>query len=340
MKRIPLAALSMASSEINLYKDFSRTNIENALTVAMSEMRHSENTFKVSDIESLRDIAIDTIYESTLMVADDVVAFSADYAEMISGGSVKYNHGEVLDSAVPKKNEISEKIHAALNDVFVGGQSVAQFVDKCVKYGDKMVNEVHCRSLDRILGKRKWARVSSGSDTCKFCLMLESRGAVYDSAKAAGAHTHGFCDCRVVCAGLSKDGKPSVNVEGYDEKASYARWVAAMKDESSRKNKPHSEKRNEDIERYKRFWEIANPVEVIARLIPDDALIRTSSSQKIMYLSNSSRYRVMIDAEGGYFRIIDSEAGKREKYCLLDGSKPSIEDDIELLTHFRIEGWE
>lgn len=329
----------MASSEINLYKDFSRTNIENALYEAMSKIRRADVTFRVSDLESLRDISIDAIFESTSIIADDVLSFSADYAEMISGLSMSYNHADVLRSVIPAKSEISDKIHAALEDVFNGNQSVEQFVDKCIKYGDKMVNEVHCRSLDKFLGGRKWARIASGSDTCKFCLMLSSRGPVYNSAKAAGAHNHGFCDCRIVCADVSRSGKAYVNVEGYDEKNLYDRWVSAMKDEASRKNKPHSDKRNAGIERHQNGWKIANPIDVISLLLPDDALMRRSSTQKIIYMSNSSKYRVMIDAEGGYFRIIDSEAGKRDKYCLLDGSKPAKDENVEFLTHFRMEGW-
>jgi hypothetical protein len=41
------------------------------------------------------------------------------------------------------------------------------------------------------------ARVPSGSDTCRFCVMLASRGAVYTSAAAAGRGNeyHNDCDC-------------------------------------------------------------------------------------------------------------------------------------------------
>lgn len=42
-----------------------------------------------------------------------------------------------------------------------------------------------------------WARVPTGSDTCAWCLMLASRGAVYSTAQAAGRGKkyHGDCDC-------------------------------------------------------------------------------------------------------------------------------------------------
>ena len=45
-----------------------------------------------------------------------------------------------------------------------------------------------------------FARVPTGTETCTFCLMLASRGAVYHTRKTAGEfkHFHRNCDCKVV----------------------------------------------------------------------------------------------------------------------------------------------
>lgn len=45
-----------------------------------------------------------------------------------------------------------------------------------------------------------FARIPSGSDTCKFCLMTASRGAVYGDAVSAGEMNdyHDNCDCAVI----------------------------------------------------------------------------------------------------------------------------------------------
>ena len=66
----------------------------------------------------------------------------------------------------------------------------------------------------------RFARVPSGSETCRFCMMLAGRGFVYHSKRAAGDvdHYHDDCDCRVVCQ-WSDDG-----VEGYDPDAIAERW--------------------------------------------------------------------------------------------------------------------
>ena len=62
----------------------------------------------------------------------------------------------------------------------------------------------------------RFARVPSGAETCAFCYMLASRGAVYRTSKTAGEfdHWHRNCDCRVV-PGFGDDPDAEI-VEGYD----------------------------------------------------------------------------------------------------------------------------
>ena len=65
----------------------------------------------------------------------------------------------------------------------------------------RSLNETIIRNVgrDRRSGVR-FARVPTGAETCTFCLMLASRGAVYHSRKTAGEfrHFHRRCDCKVV----------------------------------------------------------------------------------------------------------------------------------------------
>ncbi|MDO4428553.1 MAG: hypothetical protein Q4B91_03475 [Atopobiaceae bacterium] len=76
---------------------------------------------------------------------------------------------------------------------------------------------------DRKSGVR-FARVPTGSETCTFCVMLASRGAVYESRKTAGEfdHYHRRCDCKVVPG--FEDDKFAEVVEGYDCRAYYDLW--------------------------------------------------------------------------------------------------------------------
>ena len=66
--------------------------------------------------------------------------------------------------------------------------------------------------------------MSMGCETCAFCLMLASRGAVYHSRKTAGEfmHFHRGCDCKVV-PGFEDDPDAEL-VEGYKPKEMRKQW--------------------------------------------------------------------------------------------------------------------
>ena len=79
------------------------------------------------------------------------------------------------------------------------------FAEYCGELGRndvlRSLNETIMRNAarDRKKGVR-FARVPTGAETCTYCLMLASRGAVYHSRKTAGefCHFHRRCDCKVV----------------------------------------------------------------------------------------------------------------------------------------------
>lgn len=69
-----------------------------------------------------------------------------------------------------------------------------------------------------------FARVPTGIETCTFCLMLASRGAVYHTRKTAGEwrHFHRGCDCKVV---PSFEGDPDAElVQGVKPRELYERY--------------------------------------------------------------------------------------------------------------------
>lgn len=73
-------------------------------------------------------------------------------------------------------------------------------------------------------GGAMFARVPTGTETCAFCLMLASRGAVYHTRKTAGEwrHFHRGCDCKVV---PSFEGDPEAElVQGVKPRELYERY--------------------------------------------------------------------------------------------------------------------
>lgn len=81
---------------------------------------------------------------------------------------------------------------------------------------------------DRADGVR-FARVPTGMETCTFCLMLASRGAVYHTRETAGefSHYHRRCDCKIV-PGFEDDPMAEI-VEGVRPSELLDQWWAFEK---------------------------------------------------------------------------------------------------------------
>lgn len=105
----------------------------------------------------------------------------------------------------------------------------AAFAKACGEYArnDAMraLNETIIANVgrDKKAGVR-FARVPTGRETCTFCIMLASRGAVYHSRKTAGEfkHFHRRCDCKVVPG--FEDDPMAMLVQGHDPWVAYRTW--------------------------------------------------------------------------------------------------------------------
>lgn len=106
------------------------------------------------------------------------------------------------------------------DDVQTFNDQVLQRIDYEMKRSANMsVVENGRRDPKRV----RYARVPTGAETCDFCLMLASRGFVYQSESTASAsHVHSACDCRVT------PGWDGMEVEGYDPRSIYDRWQDAI----------------------------------------------------------------------------------------------------------------
>lgn len=104
------------------------------------------------------------------------------------------------------------------------------FAEYCGELGRndvlRSLNETIMRNAarDRKKGVR-FARAPTGAETCTYCLMLASRGAVYHSRKTAGEfrHFHRRCDCKVV-PGFEDDPDAEL-VEGVRPKELHDLWL-------------------------------------------------------------------------------------------------------------------
>ena len=117
--------------------------------------------------------------------------------------------------------QVNARMRWALTAGFDG--DVGQALETLSLVTDELVKQFGRDTVTRSSGRNgvRYARVPSGADTCDFCIMLGSRGYVYESAAVAGeiAKFHGNCDCQIV----PWDGKEP---EGYDPDALYEQYSA------------------------------------------------------------------------------------------------------------------
>lgn len=105
----------------------------------------------------------------------------------------------------------------------------AAFARACGEYARndalRSLNETIISNVGRDKGAGvRFARVPTGFETCTFCIMLASRGAVYHTRKSAGEfkHFHRHCDCKVV-PGFEDDPDAEL-VEGVRPEELRERW--------------------------------------------------------------------------------------------------------------------
>lgn len=134
---------------------------------------------------------------------DDIAAvFAAEWYDRRAQKS-----GVALDQAITMTTYEPESVDAVARyqakKLAKGGD--AEFAKACGEFARndafRSLNETIVANVGRDRDKgARFARVPTGFETCTFCIMLASRGAVYHTRKSAGEfkHFHRGCDCKVV----------------------------------------------------------------------------------------------------------------------------------------------
>lgn len=92
-------------------------------------------------------------------------------------------------------DNLSNWLDGMFDDGFVDG-GIRDWMDVAVEQAGRRQMR---RNAERDPAGVRWARMPIG-ETCAWCLMLASRGAVYLSEESAGSggHFHAQCDCQIV----------------------------------------------------------------------------------------------------------------------------------------------
>lgn len=172
------------------------------------------------DVASARDAARRIMSSQVAEYDRRAAALAADWYD-----SLAREAGATLDRAVTAvtytKHDIDNLAHYQATKLAGDVPDVDEFARMC---GEFAANDA-MRSLNRTILKNakrdggrgvRFARVTSGRNTCAFCLMLAGRGAVYHTRKTAGEfdHWHRHCTCKVVPC--FSGNRYEILVEGHD----------------------------------------------------------------------------------------------------------------------------
>ncbi len=190
----------------------------NELASALQKVLTTElNALEYTDIPDLRmqtrNIAKRYIQEACDMACASEGTFYNAVQLQQTGDVNDFNVNYTIDEYA-----LDGAIRAFLTQVENGNYD--EFVRLVCDRADREIRKAAAQSTaQRLIQDRKairFARVPSGSETCVFCLMLASRGAVYTSAISAGEwnHYHSHCDCRIVPAYSAKFEVEGLDIDG------------------------------------------------------------------------------------------------------------------------------
>lgn len=143
------------------------------------------------------------IMEGFVQGYDDVAAeFAAQwYDHRAEQGGARLEQAVTMTTYEP--DAVDAVVRYQAKKLAKGGD--AAFAKACGEFARndafRSLNETISANVGRDKDKGvRFARVPTGFETCTFCLMLASRGAVYHTRKTAGEfkHFHRNCDCKIV----------------------------------------------------------------------------------------------------------------------------------------------
>ena len=171
--------------------------------------------------------------DAAIAILDGGIQVSGDTAASVAArwyDEQAFAHGLNLENAITAtvydRDAVEQAVRTMARDLESG--DTEQFLKVCADYaGDRARRSANMTVLrnarrDRGDGVR-FARVPTGAETCSFCFMLATRGAVYWTRRTAGemSEFHHHCDCKIV-PGFKSD-KHAELVEGWRPKEAYDR---------------------------------------------------------------------------------------------------------------------
>lgn len=191
-----------AREDIEAYRQALATLSERA----QSDLRRLWAQLDPMDRITTRDVLIEFLADIIHGYGDAAAVVASDYFELVRAEVTDDFFIPKLSDPVPS-DQVAASTRWALSGLFVPNDAVdlGAVLGNLEKVADRLTKlparETFADALDADPLKPRYARVPSGAETCMFCAMLASRGAVYLSQESAGAGArdfHDHCDCTAV----------------------------------------------------------------------------------------------------------------------------------------------
>ena len=191
-----------AREDIEAYRQALATLSERA----QADLRRLWAQLDPMDRLATRDVLVEFLTDLIQGYGDAAAVIASDYFEVIRADVTDDFFTPELSDPTPS-DQIAASTRWALSGLFVPNATVdlAAVLGNLEKVTDRLTKQPARETFAGALAddplEPRYARVPSGAETCMFCAMLASRGAVYLSQETAGAGArdfHDHCDCTAV----------------------------------------------------------------------------------------------------------------------------------------------
>lgn len=203
-----------------------RSGLASLLELARRDLLSVWGSLDYSDANAVRAILEDAFPDLIQTYGSTAALLAVDFYDELRGDAPSVGRFRSVMAEDVNVEQAQAKARWAIGPLF-GVADPAQALSNLTLGTDHLVKQFSRDTIARNAAKdpsrAMYARVPSGGETCAFCLMLASRGAVYGSSSAAGEMNkyHGKCDC-VPTPVWSPDDLP----EGYDPDALYDQYAS------------------------------------------------------------------------------------------------------------------
>jgi hypothetical protein len=198
--------------------EYYRQTLDDIATQAGEYVRDSIQSGGGSGVTAMREAAIAAIQDSVGIHGEMAQAWAGQlFDEVCAAEGIGPFDFELFDDIIDFAM-LEDKVRYFAKALVEGDSG--RFLDDCSTLADFYARRCNYEGMVRNCYHNhvRYARIPTGTDTCDFCLMLASRGAVYYDKARAEEGSHVNCDCVTVCMG------PSTSIDGYDPDMLYDMW--------------------------------------------------------------------------------------------------------------------